>query len=86
MVPSFGAFLCLKVLWTWGDEEKWTLFEGFDYCERKCSCTLALFSFFSPLFCFSSRCQSLGNLDIRAGTVLLQKKKKNAGKIISLCR
>lgn len=31
MVPSFGALLCLKVLWTWGDEEKWTPFEGFDY-------------------------------------------------------
>lgn len=31
MVPSFGALLCLKVLWTWGDEEKWALFEGFDY-------------------------------------------------------
>lgn len=31
MAPSFGALLCLKVRWTWGDEEKWTPFEGFDY-------------------------------------------------------
>lgn len=50
MAPSFGALLCLKVLWTWGDEEKWTPFEGFDYWGRKCSCILALL-FFSPL-CF----------------------------------
>ena len=51
MVPSFGALLCLKVLWTWGDEEKWTPFEGFDYRGRKCSCTLALF-FLSPFLFF----------------------------------
>lgn len=51
MAPSFGALLCLKVLWTWGDEEKWTPFEGFDYWGRKCSCTLALFFFVFPL-CF----------------------------------
>lgn len=46
----FGGLHCLKVLWTWGDEEKWTPFEGFDYWGRKCSCTLALFS--SPLSVF----------------------------------
>lgn len=79
MVPSFGALLCLKVLWTWGDEEKWTLFEGFDYSETKCSCILALFFLLHSLF--SSRCQSLGMLDIRSGMML--KQTKHNGKIIS---
>lgn len=75
MVPSFGAFLCLKVLWTWGDEEKWALFEGFDYCERKCSCTLPFF-FLSPFFVFPPGASLWGSSILELEWCSYKKKKK----------
>ncbi len=69
MVPSFGALLCLKVLWTWRDEEKWTLLRDSITVEQNAA---AHWPFFRLPFLFSSRCQSLGMLDIRAGIALKQ--------------